>query len=221
VAAYTGMALSENGKRTLLIEQGKDGRSLDIIAAAQNEAVFDVGDIIAGRCDDEKAIVPASYTDRLFLIPAAAARGTQDPDSFVALLRRQYRRNDFTIVDGVDFSVVPPSLFDMILMVTTPDTLSARACRDETRTLYNAGAKDVRLVINRVPPEVVPIYGVKDFDGLIDLIGAQLIGVIPESPKLSYAANHSKMLDEESITIRIFDNLAARLRGEARPLLIR
>jgi septum site-determining protein MinD len=123
-------------------------------------------------------------------------------------------------VDGVDFSVTPPGLFDTILIVTTPDTLSARACRDEARVLYSAGAKNIRLVINRVPPEVVPIHGVEDFDALINMIGVQLIGVIPESPKLSYAANHSKMLDEESITIRVFDNLAARLRGEGRPLLI-
>jgi septum site-determining protein MinD len=222
VAAYTGVALSEAGKRTLLIEQGQDGRSLDVITAAQNDAVFDVGDIIAGRCDDAKAIVPASYTDNLSLIPAAAGSyASTDPDAMTALLRRQRRQFDYVIVDGVDFRAVHPSLFDTVLLVTTPDTLSARACREEARALYDAGVKELRLVINRVPPEVVPIHGVEDFDGLVDMIGVQLIGVVPESPKLSYAANHSKMLDEESITIRVFDNLAARLRGDGRPLLIK
>lgn len=221
VSAYTGVAMSEAGMRTLLVEQGLDGKSLDIIAAAQNNAVFDLDDIIEGRCSDEKAIAPASYTDNLFLITAGA--GLYRPDSegaFPALLKRMRRQFDYVIVDGPDFSVVPPTLFNTIILVTTPDTLSARACQNRARLLYESGADNLRLVINHVPAQVMPIHGAEDFDDLVNLVGVQLLAVVPQSPKLAYASNSSQMLDEESITIQVFDNLAARLRGQNRPLLI-
>lgn len=222
VAAYTGMALSEAKKKTILVEFGATFRSLDIIAAAQHDAVFDLSDVLSGRCELEKAVVPCSHTDNLFLIPAQAG-GYRRPagDAVSGLFRALRSEYDYILVDGVDFEAVPPALFDTILMVTTPDTLSVRACQHLTRDLFEEGAEQVRLVINNVPSQVIPIHGAVDFDGVIDLIGAQLIAVIPHSPKLQYSSNNAKMLDEESATIQVFDNLAARLCGQARPLLIR
>lgn len=222
VTAYTGVALSEAGKKTLMVEQGMTAKSLDIIAATQERAVFDLTDVLSGRCELEKAIVPASYTDNLFLLPGGPGPyRTVDGNGFPALLKALRREYDYVLVDGVDFFAVPPKLFDTILLVTTPDTLSARACQNHARILYDSGVENLRLIINSVPAQIQPIHGADDFDGLIDLIGVQLIAVVPESPKLRYSANNSQMLDEESITIQVFDNLAARLRGQPRPLLIR
>lgn len=222
VAAYTGVALSEAGKPTLLIEQGKTAKSLDLVIAAHNEAVFDINDVLEGRCIPHKAVVPAAFTDNLFLMTAGVGPyRPADSKVFADLLKSMQREYDYVIVDGVDFDVVPPSLFDMILLVTTPDTLSARASQSLARELYAAGAEKLRLVINNVPSQVIPIMGVTDFDGLINLVGVQLIAVIPQSPKLQYCSNNAEALDEESVTIQIFDNLAARLRGQPRELIIR
>lgn len=223
VAAYTGIALALSNKKTLLVEMGADVRSLDIITASQTRAVFDVADVLEGHCDPEKAIVEATLGEGNLSLLTAPLRPycRPEPEAVRHMLRLFRQKYDYILIDGVDFSASPPDLFDAILMVTTPDLLSLRACQARARELYSAGAEAIRLVINNVPSLIQPISGVDDFDDIINQIGAQLIAVIPHSPKLHYSANNSAELDEESMTIQVFDNLAARLRGQSRPLLIR
>lgn len=220
VAAYTGVALSEGNKKTILVETGLSARSLDVILDAK-KAVFDIGDVLSGACKAADAVV-GTYSANLFLIPASP-KPYEPPEAgrMEALLRELRREYDYVLVDGPDFDAISPKVFDHTLLVTTPDLLSVRACQNLSRDLYDAGAPSIRLVINAVPSQVVPIPGAADFDDVINMIGAQLIAVLPHSPRLHYGANNSKPLDEESITIQIYDNLAARLRGQSRPLLIR
>lgn len=219
VAAYTGLALAEGGKKTLLVELGADARSLDIILGVR-EAAFDIEDVLAGRCGAEEAAAAAA--ENLFLLPARAGRyRPPDAGALETLLRALRREYDYILLDGVDPEVLPLGLLDTVLLVTTPDTLSVRACQVLARELYAAGAERLRLVINSVSSPVTPILGAEDFDDVIDLIGAQLIAVIPQSPRLCYSSNNSVAVDEQSVTVQVFDNLAARLRGQHRPLLIR
>lgn len=221
VTAYTGIALSESNKKTLMIEMGLSPRSLDIITAAQEDTAFDIHDVLQGHCSPHDAVAQAPYTENLYLLTAPPGR-YQKPDApaMLALIKQFRKEYDYVLIDGADFDVLPPSLFDTILMVSTPDTLSVRACREHTRELYETGAEHIRFVINNVPAEIIPIYGAEDFDDVINIVGAQLIAVIPHSPKLAYSSNNSVQQDESSITIQVFDNLAARLRGQPRPLLI-
>jgi septum formation inhibitor-activating ATPase MinD len=53
------------------------------------------------------------------------------------------------------------------------------------------------------------------------MIGAQLLGVIPQSPKLRYSANSGMPLDDFSLTLKVFEHIAARLMGRRMPLLVR
>jgi septum formation inhibitor-activating ATPase MinD len=62
---------------------------------------------------------------------------------------------------------------------------------------------------------------IRDFDDIIDTVGAQLIGIIPYSPILQYASNNAAPIEEGSLTLEVFENIAARLLGQRRKLLIR
>lgn len=224
VAAYTGAALGAAGRKVLLLELGAEARSLDLITGVQEKAAFDLSDVLEGRCEAGEAILPAAIAPNLYLLPAQMGGRSRSPSGtqrMQGLIRACAEEYDHLILDGVDFSLTPPSLPGMIWLVTTPDSLSVRACAQLSRELLEAGARNLRLVINNVPAQVLPIYGARDFDDVIDQVGAQLIGVIPASPKLAYSANNGEPLDEASLTVEVFGNLAARLQGQKRPLLIR
>jgi len=221
VAAYTGIALAKQGQKTLLVELGASFRSLDLILGLQEQAVFDAGDLLTGGCEIEKAVLASERYGNLSLIPAGLSpAGAQHRERLEQLLQRIERRYDFVLLDGVDFSVLSPARTDTILQVLTPDSLCIRACAHQARELMDAGGR-LRLVINNVPARVLPMMGANDFDDVIDLVGVQLIAVIPTSPKLQYSSNNAQPLDEESITVKVFENLAGRLLGRNIPLLIR
>ena len=220
VTAYMGAALAGAGSKTLLLEQGADARSLHLILGTP-AAAYGVSDVMARFCEAGEAIIPVENIPGLYLMPAGETSATYDERQFSSLLRDLRDNYDFLLIDGVDLSSFPVAEADMFMLVLTPDTLCVRACAAAARKLFALGAGEVRLLINNVPPRIIPIDGVKDFDDIIDKTGAQLIGVIPASPKLSYCANNAKPLDPDSLTIKTFENLAGRLMGKRRPLLIR
>lgn len=221
VAAYTGAALAEEGHRTLLLELGATFRSLDLIVGMRKEAAFNSADVLLNRCEPADAIIPTAYHRNLYLLSSGLTPPDLSDAALRAVLRGVENEFDFVILDGVDFFQVSPGIADMILQVLTPDSLCIRACAQQAAQLFGAGARQIRLVINDVPAKVLPMYGAKDFDDVIDLVGVQLIAVIPQSPKLQYGSNNGQQLDELSITVKIFKNLAGRLQGKRLPLLIR
>jgi len=219
VAAYTAAAFAKSGLKTLLIECGRGYRSLDVITGV-TDVVYDLSDVLGGSRAIEDAVAQTALSSNLYLLPYGAPSGNAEVplQDLIAVLPGEY---DCIIADGVDFSEVDVKNFDAVLLVTTPDILSIRACAHLSAVLHRAGAKPLRLVINRVPPNVLPMQGIRDFDDVIDKIGAQLLGVIPESPKLHVSANNSLPLMEDSLTTQVFDSIAARLRGKFRPLLVK
>lgn len=220
VAAYTGAALAAAGKRVLLVELAAETRSLELVLGVK-EAAFGALDVFAGRCSAEDAILEVERAPGLFFLPTGDGPPPQDEKPMQQLLGSLTGLYDFVLIDGGQLSCLPIAMCNVFLLVTTPDTLSMRACAAASRQLCQAGAKEVRLVINNIPPRIIPIEGAHDFDDVIDIVGARLISLIPASPKLAFCSNNAQPLDPDSLTIKVFENLAGRLLGKRIPLLIR
>lgn len=222
VTAYTGAALAAMRKKTLLIDMDKAPGALDLIFGAQNSVVFNVRDVLRKQCEPQKAIIPVPGRENLFLLPAGDDVPEEKPAmSLDALIQDVKNDYDFIFVDGADLFMPDPKTVAAVLLVTTPDSLAVRAAARKSHELYESGVQNMRLIINNVPPRVIPIQGVKDFDDVIDRIGVQLIGVIPASQRLAFCANNGEPLQSETMTITVFTNIAARLRGRPEPLLIK
>ena len=85
--------------------------------------------------------------------------------------------------------------------------------------MYQAGIKEGRLLINMVPKRWKPTEALPDFDAIIDMVGLQLLGVIPVDSEMSENLNRGKMgLYSEGV--EVFDNIARRLKGKWIPLRI-
>ena len=221
VAAYTAAALTAMGKRVLLIEPGFGFRALDLILGVQDDVLFDLSDVLQVRCDIQKAIIKIPHWKGLFLLPGPPApllnlmeRGQLE--WLLELLSKEY---DALIVDDVDFRHVSVDVFNTIMQVVTPDSLTVRAVAMHNIAL--TCPEQARLIINNVPARILPMHNIRDFDDIIDMVGARLIGVIPHSPSLQYSANNAIPLNDGSLTLDVFNNIAARLMGQNRKLLVR
>ena len=109
---------------------------------------------------------------------------------------------------------------DRALLVITPDPVALRDGLIVCDALAAGGLQDIRLVINRVPPRLDGC-GIRDLDECIDTVGAQLIGVVPESAEVRAAGATGTALAQKSTAYRVFDAIAARLCGEQVPLIVR
>ena len=150
--------------------------------------------------------------------------GTVQPAALKKLLDKLSPVFDWVLVDtaaglGAPFKAAL-AVSETVLLVLTPDPVTLRDGHIAAEEAFAAGAKQVRLVLNRVGPAS---FGgaVRDLDECIDTVAAQLIAVIPESSELQHAASTSTPLPRSSTAWQAFHNLACRLEGQSVPLLLR
>ena len=76
VSVLLGACLARLGRKVLLIELDSGLRSVDIIAGVYGRTVYDIEDVLCGRCEGAKAVVPSPLYPGLSVIsaPMRAAR---------------------------------------------------------------------------------------------------------------------------------------------------
>lgn len=73
VSVGLGRALAQRGRRVLLIDCDAGLRSLDRMTCTEEALVFDLSDVIQGRCAPADAIYPCTETEGLFLLHAPSS----------------------------------------------------------------------------------------------------------------------------------------------------
>ena len=87
--------------------------------------------------------------------------------------------------------------------------------------LQRAGFRNHRLCINRVDEKFIRRDVISDLDEVIDGVGSQLIGVLPDDPSIQLRLSRGLALKENHRVTRICKAIARRIRGEYVPLLLR
>ena len=119
---------------------------------------------------------------------------------------------------GVGFSLAHCKA-DMALIVTTGDLPAMRDAQRAAIKAQEYGAKDIRLLVNRVLQRNFKQFKLT-LDDVIDTVGAQLIGVIREDRYIPYSLHENTPLILYKRRRSAFDYLdtARRIRGEDIPL---
>ena len=217
VSVLLGSRLAARGKKVLLIELDSGLRSVDIIAGVYGKTVYDIEDVLSGRCEGSKAVVESPIYPGLSVISA--------PYALEVLTKRMTDYFDEIILDtaagmGEAFQAAA-RVSDRALLVLTPDPVALRDGRIAADALLDGGMHTVRLVVNRVRADSFRTSGVRDLDECIDTVAVQLIAVLPESAEVQRAAAQGQPLAAGCTAYRAVDALAARLQGELVPLVVR
>lgn len=87
VSVFTAGCLAKRGRRVLLVELDSGLRSVDYIAGIAGKTVYDIGDILEGRCDAAKAIVESPLYKGLYVVSAPYSGGNVRVDALAAFVR--------------------------------------------------------------------------------------------------------------------------------------
>ena len=219
VSVLTGAALAARGRRVLLVELDSALRSVDYIAGVYGKTVYDVEDVLCGRCDAGKALVESPLYPGLFVISAPYSGGQVQ-----SFLQQAGGVFDDIVLDtaagmGAPFEAARAAA-SLALICITPDPVAQRDGRIVCDALLEGGCEQVRLVINKVPRTLAG-QGIRDLDECIDTVGAQLLGVVPYSEAVLRAGATASALPKEEKAARVFAAMAARLCGVHAPLIVR
>src|SRR5437762_11686693 len=72
--ANLGVALALQGKRVVCIDADIGLRNLDVVMGLENRIVYDLVDVVEGRCRIRQALIKDKRFPDLYLLPAAQTR---------------------------------------------------------------------------------------------------------------------------------------------------
>ena len=216
--------LAARGRRVLLVELDSGLRSVDYIAGVYGKTVYDVEDVLNGRCEAGKAVVESPVYRNLYVISAPYSGGHILPAALRVFVEKVGPVFDTIVLDtaagmGVPFEAAM-GVAHRALLVLTPDPVSIRDGRIVCDALEAGGCPEIRLIINKVP-RTLANCGIQSLDECIDTVGAQLIGVVPFSTEIQKAGATGAPLAPAGRPRLALRAIAARLCGQYTPLVIR
>lgn len=225
--ANLAVALAMGGKKVVCIDGDIGLRNLDVVLGLENRIVYDLVDVVEGRCRLRQAMIRDKRMPDLYLIPAAQTRDKSavSPSDMVRLCDDLRSDFDWILIDspaGIERgfrNVVAPA--DMIIVVTNPEV---SAVRDADRIIGLIEAEEkgpARLIINRLNPALVKRGDMLTADDVLELLAVELIGIVPEDEAVVISSNRGQpaTMDGKSRAGEAFQNIARRMNGEDVPFM--
>jgi septum site-determining protein MinD len=225
--ANLATALAMDGKRVVCIDGDIGLRNLDVVMGLENRIVYDIVDVIEGRCKLKQAMIRDKHYTEMYLIPAAQTRDKNavSPSDMVRICNDLKPDADFVLIDspaGIERGFRNAiAAADNVLVVTNPEV---SAVRDADRVVGILEAEEKRnpsLVINRLNPTLVKNNDMLSAEDVLDLLGIRLVGIVPEDETVIIGSNRGApvVTDGKSKAGQAFRNIAKRLQGEDVPFL--
>lgn len=220
--ANIGVALARLNKKTVVIDADIGLRNLDVVMGLENRIVYDLVDVIEGRCRLRQAMIKHKQFGDLYLIPAAQTRDKTaiSPADMIHITDKLRNEFDFIIIDspaGIERgfrNAIAPA--DEVLIVTNPEVSAVRDA-DRIIGLIEADNKGpAHLILNRLNIGMVNKGEMLSADDVTDILGLSIIGIVPEDEHVIPASNSGVpvTLNENSKAGVAFRNIARRLTGE-------
>ena len=226
--ANIGTALAKAGKKVVMIDTDLGLRNLDLLLGLENRIVYTIVDVVEERCKLKQALVKDKKNPNLCLLAAAQTRDKTavTEEQLKDICEELKKEFDFILVDcpagieqGFQNAVAGAS---EAIVVTTPEM---SAVRDADRIIGLLEAreeiKSYKLLLNRVRPNMIKSQDMMSVDDVVEILSAQLIGIIPEDTGIITSTNKGEPIvnDEKSLAGQAYRNVAKRIIGEDVPFL--
>ncbi|HLR11559.1 MAG TPA: septum site-determining protein MinD [Sporosarcina sp.] len=226
--ANLGTALALQGKKVCLVDTDIGLRNLDVVLGLENRIIYDLVDVIEGRCRVQQALVKDKrFEEGLFLLPAAQTtdKNAITPEQMRELVDELKRDYDYVLIDcpagieqGYKNAVAGA---DRAIVVTTPEI---SAIRDADRIIGMLEQEDIeppKLIVNRIKTQLMDSEDALDINEITTHLSIDLLGIILDDENVIRASNKGEPIamnpsNEASLGYR---NIARRILGESVPLM--
>jgi len=225
--ANLATALAMDGKRVVCIDGDIGLRNLDVVMGLENRIVYDIVDVIEGRCKLKQAMIRDKKYPEMYLIPAAQTRDKNavSPSDMVRICNDLKSDSDFVIIDspaGIERGFRNAiAAADRVLVVTNPEVSAVRDADRVVGILEAEEKGNPSLILNRLNPTLVKNNDMLSAEDVLDLLGIQLIGIVPEDENVIIGSNKGApvVTDAKSRAGQAFRNITKRLQGQDVPFM--
>ena len=220
--ANIGAGLAEKGHKVLLIDTDIGLRNLDVVMGLENRIVYDLVDVIEGKCRIPQALIKDKRCSNLSLLPAAQIRDKNDINeeqmkTLIEVLRKDF---DYIIIDcpaGIEQGFKNAiAAADRAIVVTTPEISATRDADRIIGLLEANGIKEPKLIVNRIRMDMVKENNMLSVEDILDILAIALIGVVPDDESIVISTNKGEPLvyKGETLAAKAYRNIVERIEGK-------
>ena len=220
--ANIGTGLAALGKRVVDTDIGL--RNLDVVMGLENRIVYNLVDVINGSCRLKQALIRDRRHQDLYLLPSAQTKDKTavSPEQMIKLTDDLREEFDYVLLDcpaGIEqgFKNAVAGA-DRALVVTTPEVSAIRDADRIIGLLESGGIRDIRLIINRLRPEMIAKGDMMSVEDVLEILAVDLIGAILDDEQIVISTNQGEPLSgKNSQAEEEYRNICRRLIGEDVP----
>jgi septum site-determining protein MinD len=231
--ANLAVALADLGKRVVAVDFDIGLRNLDMLLGLENRIVYNVVDIMEGKCNLSQALINDKHSKNLYFLPASQTndKNILDTDKVRALMQTLKQEFDIVLVDspaGIEGGFEHAVLYaDRALVVSTPDVSSVR---DADRVIGIIDAKSEKaqageevqkhIIVNRLKPDLVERGDMLTVEDVLNILALPLIGVVLDDEKVISSTNTGEPVvrDKKAVSSDAYRRIARRILGEEVPV---
>lgn len=222
VCANLGMKLALDGYKVCMIDADIGLKNLDIMMGLENRIMYDMNDVIQGICSIEKAMIRDKHCRNLFLLPSCKTMqiervSGQDMQLVVKELKQIF---DYILIDspaGIETGFHHAlSCSSMAIVVVQLEITSLHDADRVIGLLHRHGLKEIKLVINRVNPELIRKQVQLRIEDAVEWLSIDLLGLVYEDEKiaLSISKGNIRSMEPSTLTHACFTTMVKRLNHE-------
>ena len=224
--ANVGTGLAMLNKKVVMIDTDIGLRNLDVVLGLENRIVYNLVDVIEGKCRLKQALIKHKKYPELCLLPSAQTRDKDavTPQQMIELIEELKKEFDYILLDcpaGIE-QVFKNAIAgaDRALVVTTPEVSAIRDADRIVGLLEANEMKKIDLVINRIRMDMVKRGDMLKVEDVCDILSINLIGVVPDDEQIVVSTNQGEpLVGTDCLSGQAYYNICKRVAGEEVPFM--
>ena len=224
--ANIGAGLSRLDKKVVIIDTDLGLRNLDVVMGLENLIVYNLVDVIEGKCRMKQALIRDRRYENLYLLPSAQTKDKSavSPGQIRKLTDELKEEFDYILLDcpaGIEqgFKNAVAGA-DRALVVTTPEVSAIRDADRIVGLLEANEMKKIDLIVNRLRVDMVKRGEMMTVDDVTDILAVNLIGAVPDDEQIVISTNRGEpLVGTNCLAGKAYSNICHRIMGEEVPFL--
>lgn len=219
--ANIGAGLSRLDKKVVIIDTDLGLRNLDVVMGLENLIVYNLVDVIEGKCRMKQALIRDRRYENLYLLPSAQTKDKSavSPGQIHKLTDELKEEFDYILVDcpagieqGFQNAIAGA---ERAFIVTTPEVSAIRDADRIIGLLEKNGIRKNELIINRIRIDMVKRGDMMSVDDVTEILSIPLLGIIPDDEQVVIGTNQgTPVISIHSTAGTAYSNICRRILGE-------